>query len=317
MGAFVGRGEPAMRVLVTGANGFVGGHLLSLLRDRGDEITAVSREDLDICEAPVVSEIVRSVRPEAVFHLAAQASVARSFDDPIGTFETNALGTLTVLEALRAHAPAARLLVASSADTYGRVEPHEIPIDEETPQRPVSPYAASKVAQEALALQYARSFGLHVVVTRSFNAIGPGQSPVFALASFASQIAESANRGIAPVLRVGNLDVERDFVDVRDVVRAQVMLLDADSSGRAFNICSGEAVRLGDALDVLIAQTGLPVKVEVDPALLRPADVPKMAGSNRRLCATVPWSATISLESSLRDLYRASLASASADESHN
>lgn len=299
-----------MRVLVTGANGFVGGHLRHLLASRGDEITGVSREDLDICDGVAVSELVRSVRPDAVFHLAAQASVARSFDDPIGTFETNACGTLTLLEALRTHAPEARLLVASSADTYGRVEPHEIPVDEETPPRPFSPYAASKVAQEALALQYARSFGLHVVVTRSFNAIGPGQSTTFALASFASQIAESANRGIAQVLRVGNLDVERDFVDVRDVVRAQVMLLDSDSGGRAFNICTGKAVRLREALDVLIAESGLDVTVEVDRALLRPSDVPKIVGSNRRLCAAVPWSATIPLQRSLRDLYRASFESA-------
>lgn len=304
-----------MRVLVTGANGFVGSHLLRLLEDRGDEIAAVSREDLDICDADAVNALVRSARPEGIFHLAAQASVAASFDDPVGTLRTNALGTLTVLEAVRAGAPAARLLVASSADTYGRVEPHEIPVGEETPQRPVSPYAASKVAQEALALQYARSFGLHVVVTRSFNAIGPGQSTAFALASFASQIAECALRRREPVLRVGNLDVERDFIDVRDVVRAQAMLLDGDSAGRAFNICSGTAVRLRDALDLLIAESGLSVTVEVDPALQRPADVPRMAGSNRRLCTTVPWSATISLDRSLRDLYQASLASCSARNS--
>lgn len=304
-----------MRVLVTGANGFVGGYLLRLLSERGDEITAVSREDLDIRDSTVVDALIRSVEPERIFHLAAQASVARSFQDPLGTFETNALGTLTVLEAVRVHAPSARLLVASSADTYGRVEPHEIPVDESTPQRPVSPYAASKVAQEAIALQYARSFGLHVVVTRSFNAIGPGQSPVYAIASFAAQIARCARSGREPVLRVGNLDVERDFIDVRDVVRAQVMLLDGEASGQPFNICSGRSVRLGDPLAMLIAESGLDVKVEVDPSLLRHVEVPRMAGSNARLCATVPWSATIPLERSLHDLYQASLASASTVES--
>lgn len=300
-----------MRVLVTGANGFVGRHLLNLLEDRCDEITAVSREDLDICNASVVTELVRSVQPEAVFHLAAQASVARSFDDPIGTVETNALGTLSVLEALRAHAPKARLLVASSADTYGLVSDPEVPITEDTPQRPVNPYAASKVAQEALALQYARTFGMHVVVTRSFNAIGPGQAATFALASFAAQLVDIA-RGLGePVLRVGNLEVERDLIDVRDVVRAQVMLLDADAAGQAFNICRGKTVRMRDALDVLIAASGLQVSVVVDPGRLRPADVPRMVGSNQKLCATVPWSARISIEQSLGDLFESAMAAGS------
>lgn len=304
-----------MRVLVTGANGFVGGHLLSLLSVRADEITAVSREDLDICDAADVDALIRSVSPERVVHLAAQASVAHSFREPIQTFQINALGTMNLLEAMRTHVPSARLLVASSADTYGHVEPHEIPIGEDTLQRPVSPYAASKVAQESLALQYARAYGMRIVVTRSFNAIGPGQSTDFALPSFAAQIARSAASGTDAVLKVGNLDVERDFVDVRDVVRAQVMLLDGDATGQSFNVCSGTPVRLRDALDLLITESGQSVRIEVDPTLLRPVDVPRMAGDNRRLCAAVPWSTTIPLSQSLRDLYQASLAVASSDGS--
>lgn len=304
-----------MRVLVTGANGFVGGHLLSVLSGHDVEITAVSREDLDVCDASEVDALVRSARPERVFHLAAQASVAQSFREPVRTFQINALGTLNLLEAMRTHVPDSRLLVASSADTYGRVEPHEIPVHEDVPQRPVSPYAASKVAQESVALQYARAYGMHVLVTRSFNAIGPGQSTDFAFPSFAAQIARGAAQGTDVCLRVGNLEVERDFVDVRDVVRAQVMLLDGNAAGQTFNICSGSSVRLRDALDVLIAESGQRVRVEVDPALLRPVDVPRMAGDNRKICATVPWSATIPLSQSLRDLYQASLAAASSDAS--
>jgi GDP-4-dehydro-6-deoxy-D-mannose reductase len=304
-----------MRVLVTGANGFVGGHLLSVLACHDLEVVAVSREDLDVCDASDVDSLVRSARPERVFHLAAQASVALSFREPVRTFQINALGTLNLLEAMRTHVPDARLLVASSADTYGHVEPHEIPVHEDVPQRPVSPYAASKVAQESVALQYARAYGMHVVVTRSFNAIGPGQSTDFALPSFAAQIARGAARGKGIRLQVGNLDVERDFVDVRDVVRAQVMLLESSAPGQCFNICSGSPVRLSDALDVLIAESGQSVIVEVDPELLRPTDVPRMAGDNRKICATVPWSATIPLSQSLRDLYQASLAAASSDAS--
>lgn len=306
-----------MRILVTGANGFVGGHLLRHLESRADTITAVSREDIDICDSTAVAELVRKSRPEAIIHLAAQASVALSFQDPVGTFATNAVGTLTVLEAVREHAPEARVLVASSADTYGRVEPHELPVVEDTLQRPVSPYAASKVAQEAVALQYARSFGLRVVVTRSFNAIGPGQSTAFALPSFASQIAQGARAGKDVCLRVGNLGVERDFVDVRDVVRAQVMLIEGDTFGCAFNICSAHPVRLRDALDMLIAESGRSVTVDVDPALLRPAEVNRMEGSNSRLCETVPWSVTIPLDQSLRDLYHSFLTGPSTDESGN
>lgn len=302
-----------MRVLVTGANGFVGGHLLNLLARRGDEVTAVSREDIDICDQQAVADLVASTAPGRVFHLAAQASVARSFHEPLQTFEVNVLGTVNLFEAVRHHAPSARVLVASSADTYGCVELDRIPVDEDSPQRPASAYAASKVAQEAVAFQYARTYGTHVVCTRSFNAIGPGQSTAFALPNFASQIAAHVVAGTPPRLRVGNLDVERDFIDVRDVVRAQTMLLDADAGGLAYNVCNGTPVRLRDALEELILQSGQEVSVEVDPALLRPVDLPRMAGANRRLCATVPWSATIPLSQSLSDLYEASLACARAE----
>ncbi len=296
-----------MRVLVTGANGFVGGHLLDLLARRGDEVTAVSREDIDICDPEAVEELVASTVPEQVYHLAAQASVALSFREPIRTFQVNVLGTVALLEAVRAHAPGARVLVASSADTYGRVGPDEIPVLEDTPLRPVSPYAASKVAQETVAFQFVRAHGMHVVCTRSFNAIGPGQSTAFALPSFAAQIVRGVAEGRELRLRVGNLGVERDFVDVRDVVQAQAMLLDADTAGRVFNVCSGVATRLRDALDQLIDVSGQEVSVEIDPILMRPADLPRMAGDNRKLCATVPWSATIPLSQSLRDLYEDAL----------
>lgn len=302
-----------MRVLVTGANGFVGGHLLELLSQRGDEVTAVSREDIDICDPDAVAELVAKTAPERIVHLAAQASVAESFREPLRTFEINVLGTVSLLEAVRTYAPDARVLVASSADTYGKVEPSELPVSEDALQRPVSPYAASKVAQEAVAFQIARAYGTYVVCTRSFNAIGPRQSTAFALPSFAAQIAASVVAGTHARIRVGNLEVERDFVDVRDVVRAQVMLLDGEAGGRAYNICSGVPVRLRDALDRLIVESGVEVSVEIDQALFRPADLPRMAGDNRRLCSTVPWSATFPLSLSLRDLYAASLARAAAD----
>jgi GDP-4-dehydro-6-deoxy-D-mannose reductase len=292
-----------VRVLVTGARGFVGRYVAAEIERRGGEVVAIDRADADVCDGPAIAALVAGTRPDAVVHLAAQPRVAASFADPAGTFRTNVLGTVAVLEAVRAHAPRARLVVASSAEVYGAPRAVDLPLAEAAPLAPVNPYGASKVAQEAVALQYWRGFGLDVVVTRVFNAIGPGQSTDFALPSFAAQLGAIA-RGEAPaVLRVGNLDAERDLTDVRDVARAYGALVERGEPGGVYNICSGVVLSMREALDRLVAASGVDVRVEVDAARLRPSDAPRLAGDASRLAAATGWRPEIPLDRTLAELY--------------
>lgn len=213
----------------------------------------------------------------------------------------NAAGTLNLFEAARRHA-AARVLVVGSSEVYGRDPEAAGPIDEAHPLRPDSPYAASKAAADLLAYQYWRTYGLHTIRARPFNHTGPGQGPQFVWSSFAMQVAQAeAGRG-APVLRVGNLDVARDFTDVRDVVQAYALLLDRGVAGEAYNICSGRASRLRDLLDLLLAAARTDVKVEVDPSRVRLTDPPVIVGNAVKLCRATSWTPTIPMSCTLADL---------------
>jgi GDP-4-dehydro-6-deoxy-D-mannose reductase len=296
------------RALITGAAGFVGGHLGTRLRSAGVEVHALDRGDADIRDLEAMRALVADAAPDVVYHLAGQSSAARSLDDPIETFETNVVGTVSLLEAVRREAPRARVVVASSADAYGAVPADRLPVDESEPMAPANPYAASKAAQEVVAMQYARTYALDVVVARSFNTVGPGQSSSFALPSFAAQLARIASAGAPAILRVGNLDVRRDFTDVRDAARAVALIGERGERGETYNICSGRDVPLRRALDMLIAASGVEVRVEVAPERIRPADVPRLVGSYRRLNAATGWEPHIVLEQSLADLYASVLA---------
>jgi GDP-4-dehydro-6-deoxy-D-mannose reductase len=214
----------------------------------------------------------------------------------------NVLGTVAVLEAVRAHAPGARVVVASSAEVYGAVRAAGSAVPETAPLAPVSPYGASKVAAETAALQFHRAHGLDVVVARAFNAVGPGQSTDFALPGFAAQLAAIARGAGPPVLRVGNLDAERDLTDVRDVARAYALLVERGEPGSVYNVCSGGAVSIRAALDALIRASGLEVRVEVDPMRLRPADAPRLVGDPAKLAAATGWRPEVPLERTLADL---------------
>jgi GDP-4-dehydro-6-deoxy-D-mannose reductase len=292
-----------MRVVVTGAGGFLGRHLVRELASRGAETVAVDRAEADVCDAAAVADLVARARPDAVVHLAAQSRVAHSFADPGETFRVNVLGTVAVLEAVRRHAPRARILVASSAEVYGAVGADALPVAESAPLAPVNPYGASKVAAEAAALQFHRAHGLDVAILRAFNAVGPGQATDFALPGFAAQLAAIARGAAEPVLRVGNLDAERDLTDVRDVARAYALALERGESGGVYNVCSGTAVPIRRALEALVAASGLEVRVEVDPSRLRPVDVPCVYGSPRRLAAATGWRPEVPLERTIADLY--------------
>jgi GDP-4-dehydro-6-deoxy-D-mannose reductase len=304
-----------VRALVTGAGGFVGGHLVRSLVADGVEVFAGSLDGappagdpagarwlaLDVTSASSLAAAVAEARPDAVFHLAGQASVAGSFKDPLGTWDANATGTLRVLEALE---PGTRLVLAGSAEVYGAVPEAEQPIREERPLRPANPYAASKAAAEMACVAAASSRGVEAVIARSFNHTGPGQDPRFALPSFARQIAAIRAGRAEPVLRVGNLAARRDLLDVRDVVLAYRRLAEAGTPGTAYNVCSGAAQSMRDALDALVEISGAEVRVEVDPERVRPVDLPLLLGDPSRIRA-LGWTPDIPLRSTLADLLAA------------
>jgi GDP-4-dehydro-6-deoxy-D-mannose reductase len=310
-----------MPVLVTGGGGFAGLHLLRALLAAGvTEIVATVLEDpsfggsppegleevewltMDVTSTESVREVVRRTRPERVFHLAGQASVGESFGAPLVTWEVNATGTLRLLEALREEAPGARRFVlTSSAEVYGAVPAEEQPIDEGRGYAPVTPYGSSKAAAEVAALQTGGMAGIEVVIARSFNHIGPGQDERFVLPSMARQL-EAMRRGRAePVLRVGDLEVDRDFLDVRDVVYGYRVLMERGAGGEAYNVCSGAAHSLLDVVRRMIELSGTGATLEVDPERVRPVDIPRLVGDPGRLRA-LGWSPERSLDETLRDL---------------
>lgn len=314
-----------MRSLVTGAGGFVGAYLVNELAAAGHEVIATDLVEpsglpqgivyrrCDLLDSGAVMALVADIRPDYLFHLAAQSSAARSFEEPRSTLETNVFGTFNVLEGVRSLSYACpgaktrsgkiRVLSVGSSEEYGRRPRGAMPLGEGSPIEPVSPYAVSKAAQTMLALQYERSFEIDVIATRSFGHTGPGQSVRFVLPSFARQCAEIRAGKREPVVNVGNLDVVRDFLDVRDVARAYRMLAEEANEPGVYNVCSGKGLELRDALDSLIRACGVPARVVEDPLLVRPADIPILVGDNTRLRDSCGWKQEHSTEEMLQALY--------------
>ncbi len=300
-----------MRALVTGASGFVGGYLIRALEREGWETVACGGPSdatmlpLDLCDIDTMRAALDVAQPDVVFHLAAQTAVPDSIAHPLETYDLNAMGTARLLQAVRerdAEQTPARVLLVSSAEVYGPREPGEYPLEERLAPRPANPYAASKAAAEAIALAQVRTFGTHVTIARAFNHIGPGQSERFVVASFAAQLARIAGGG-SPHLLVGNLEAERDILDVRDVVEAYVALAKSGASGEIYNVCSGVPRPIRDLLRALILEAHVPVEVREDPERMRPSDVPVFFGNNRKLRERTGWEPKIPLARTLRDIY--------------
>ena len=287
-----------MRAYVTGASGFVGRWLLDHLRASGDEVIA---PEVELTDAAALTSALAAARPDAVYHLAAVANVGESWGDPRHTFAVNAVGTLNLLEAARALDPAPVVLLVCSAEVYGRVTPDELPLREDAPLRPVSPYAASKVAAEYLGVQAHLAYGLPVVRARAFNHIGPGQAPTFVVSSLAQQIARAAIGGGA-VVEVGNLTPRRDYTDVRDVVRAYRLLIEHGRPGEVYNVCSGEDVAVSEVAARLIALAAVDVELRVVDERVRDVDVPVLRGDPSRLVAATGWRRERSLDETLADV---------------
>lgn len=312
-----------MRIFVTGIAGFVGRHLLAHLAAAGgaevhgtDHLPLDQVPDaeslrpglagyraLDVADAAAVGAWMRDGNPDAVVHLAAQASGAESLLHPAQTYRVNALGALNLLDAARSLDSKAVILVVGSADIYGSGRSGER-IREDAPLNPRNPYAVSKAAQDSLAEVYAATYGLKAIRTRTFTHTGPGQRPRFALAGFADQLARIDAGASPPELRVGNLDTVREYGDVRDTVRAYRLLLERGESGEAYNVATGRGHSLKSLLDQLIGISGVKARVVTDPARMRARDSDHLIGDPGKLEARTGWTPAISTEQTLIDLYR-------------
>jgi len=307
-----------LRALITGAAGFAGSYLAEYLLDHTDlEVWGVLHRSTanvahlgtrlrpvwaDLNEPDAVAAVVEDVCPDYVFHLAARATPSMSWETPWETIHDNLRGQFNVLEALVTTETRARVLVVGSADVYGLVEPQELPVTEVVPLRPDSPYAVSKAAQDLLGFQYFATHRLPVVRVRPFNHIGPRQSDAFVTTSFARQVAEAEAGLREPVIRVGNLSAQRDFTDVRDIVRGYWLLLRDGVPGQVYNLGSERALPIERLLNMLLSMSRVPIRVEVDPARLRPSDVPVLVSDCRKARQLTDWQPEIPLERSLADV---------------
>jgi GDP-4-dehydro-6-deoxy-D-mannose reductase len=310
-----------MRALITGVTGFAGSHLADYLLDHQPEVEvfgthrwrspmhniahAVDRLRLvetDLRDYSSVHKALDRVRPDFVFHLAAQSFVPTSWNAPAATLDVNVIGQTHLFEAVRALGIDPVIQIACSSEEYGLVHPHETPIKETNPLRPLSTYAVSKVAQDYLGYQYYQSYGLKAIRTRGFNHTGPRRGEVFVTSNFAKQLARIKAGLDEPVIRVGNLEAIRDFTDVRDMVRAYWLAVNKAKPGEVYNIASGKGIRIQALLDRLIALTGVDVEVRQDPERMRPSDVEILLGDCSKFRADTGWVPEIPFEQTLEDI---------------
>src|SRR6266446_1988458 len=256
----------------------------------------------ELTDAGAVEKLIAATRPDRIFHLAAQSFVQSSFDEPSATMRINIESQLNILEAIRRHDTKIRVHIAGSSEEYGLVHPDEVPMKETNPLRPLSPYAVSKVAQDKLAYQYFKSYGLHVVVTRGFNHTGPRHGHVFVDSTFAIQIAEIEAGFHPPVIYHGDLTSKRDLSDVRDIVRAYWLALEKAEPGESYNVGSGRTHTIREMLDVLVAYSKVKIRTEEDPARLRPSDVPILWADPTKFRAATGWEPKIPFDQTLRDV---------------
>ena len=312
------------RVLITGITGFAGSHLAEFYLGYQDDPLEEEVElygfirhrnnrefirhfenrvhliEGDIADAHAVEQAVIAVRPDRIHHLAAQSLVPTSWTAPTETFQINLLGSLNLFEAVRRHRPEAILQVASSSEIYGRQE--IFPISEQNLPEPLSPYAVSKLAMDRLAHQYVRSYDRNIIVTRGFNHTGPRRGSSFVTSNFAKQIVEIERRQREPIIHVGNLDMERDWTDVRDMVRAYVLAIRNCNPGEPYNIASGVSHKICGVLDNLLALAGVKATIQMDPDRKRPSDVPRSQGDSSKFQACSGWKPRIPWEQTLKDL---------------
>ena len=308
-----------MKALVIGAGGFVGGYLISVLYGRGIEVCATKlpheriniygkisavfdTADLDILDEAAVTELISAEKPDYIFHLAAQSSVALSWKKPALTVDINIKGCINLLEAVRSTGLSPKILFIGSSEEYGFAANRPEPVDESVRPEPANIYAISKLTQNMIGELYCKAYGMNIISVRAFNHIGAGQLPQFVVADFCKQAAEISMGKREPVIRVGNLDAKRDFTDVRDIVRAYALLAEKGRSGETYNVGSGQAVSIRSVLDRIIELSGTDIKIEIDKERFRPVDVPFIEADVSKLKNDTGWERSIALESSLKDI---------------
>ena len=306
------------KVFITGITGFAGSFLAehiasqkdyeifgSFLSDTNLENTSsvkekVSLRQIDLRDSQKLQDLIKEIRPDFIYHLAALTSPADSFKNPVEFINNNIEAEVNLLEAIRAAGIFPKVLIASSAEVYGEVAAGNLPIDEDTPLRPATPYAVSKIAQDFLGLQYFISYKIPVIRVRPFNHIGPRQAPNFVVSSFSKRIVD-IERGKESVMRVGNLMAKRDFTDVRDIVRGYLLLLEMGDPGDVYNIGSGRSYKISEILDKLLSMANKDIKTEIDKQLLRPIDVPELVCDNKKIFQKTSWKPEIPIEKTLAD----------------
>lgn len=308
------------RVLITGITGFVGSHLAEYLLTKDVEIYGVKRWrsrtenidhiidkirllEADLRDAHSVEEIIKKSEPDYIFHLAAQSFVPMSWSAPSETLETNIISTVNLLESVRKSEVDSRIQIAGSSEEYGMVHSDELPIKEDNPLRPLSPYGVSKVAQDKLSYQYNKSYGIKTVLTRAFNHTGPRRGEVFVTSNFSKQIAQIEKGIKEPVIYVGNLETIRDFSDVRDIVKAYWVSLEKCNFGEAYNICSGKGLKIKTVIEMLIGlcrKKG--IELRKDPERMRPSDVMSLVGNCSKFKEVSGWEQETPFEKTLEDL---------------
>lgn len=307
------------KALITGITGFAGSHLAELLlskdyevygttrpRSKTDNIDHIKRKlnlrDADLLDSHSFYTIISDIKPDFIFHLAAQSFVQSSWASPSNTMEMNAVGSVNLFEAVRRAKLDPIIQIACSSEEYGLVLPSEIPVKETNPLRPLSPYAVSKVAMDYLGYQYHQSYGMKIVRTRGFNHTGPRRGEVFVTSNFAKQIAEIEKGKKEAVLEVGNLDAQRDWTDVRDMVQGYFLSLKKCEYGEVYNICSEKTVKIKDMLNLLLSMSKIKPKIVEDKSRMRPSDVPILLGDSSKFRKATGWKITIPFEKTMKDL---------------
>jgi len=310
-----------MRVLITGITGFAGSHLADYILQNHPEVKVyglirwrsrlenilhikdkINLLEADLKDAMSLKKALEEIKPDRIFHLAAQSFVPTSWRCPSETFNINAVGQINLFEAVLSLKLSPKIQVAGSSEEYGLTFPDEMPMKETNPLRPLSPYAVSKVAQDFLAYQYFKSYGLKTVRTRGFNHTGPRRGDVFICSTFAKQIAEIEKKKKKPIIHVGNLEAKRDFTDVRDTVRAYWLSLEKGKEGEVYNIGSGKSYAMKEVLDILLSLASINIEIKLDPGRLRPSDVPILLSDCTKFVQLTGWKPKIPFKQSLQDL---------------
>lgn len=311
------------KILITGVAGFVGSHLVDYLVENHREeykIYGIVRESdsfekinhnlsnlhiitCDLINSSAVANVIKDLMPDYIYHLAGESSVKGSWDSLISLVNNNIVATLNILDALKFNKSLeSKILLVCSSDEYGIVDNKDIPIREELPLRPISPYAVSKASVDMFSFQYYYNYGLMIIRIRAFNHTGPRRPEIYALSNFAKQIAEIENGILEPIINVGNLDAIRDYSDVRDIVRGYVLAMKYCKAGEVYNLCSSKGYKLGDLLERMISLTDKSIKIVQDKERMRPTDLPVIIGDNSKFRKVVPWEPKYNIETTLQDL---------------